>query len=164
MGGALRDGLSMGRRGRKSEAFRGWCVTGRAVYGAKRPKIRGFPSLTHPTHSVYGAKRPKIRGFPWVVRYGTGCLWGEEAENQRLPVGGALRDGLSMGRRGRKSEASRGWCVTGRAVYGAKRPKIRGFPSLTHPTHPTPDSRLPTPDSRLPTPDSLFPVPFTICH
>ncbi|NEO77959.1 hypothetical protein [Moorena sp. SIO4G3] len=55
----------MGRRGRKSEAFRGWCVTGR---------------------SVYGAKRPKIRGFPWVVRYGTVCLWGEEAENQRLSV------------------------------------------------------------------------------
>ncbi|AOX00282.1 hypothetical protein BJP34_13185 [Moorena producens PAL-8-15-08-1] len=86
VGGALRDGLSMGRRGRKSEAFRGWCVTGR---------------------SVYGAKRPKIRGFPWVVRYGTVCLWGEEAENQRLSVGGALRDGLSMGRRGRKSEAFR---------------------------------------------------------
>ncbi|NEO24969.1 MAG: hypothetical protein F6K55_26600 [Moorea sp. SIO4A3] len=29
---------------------------------------------------------------PWVVRYGTGCPRRSEAENQRLSVGGALRD------------------------------------------------------------------------
>ncbi|NEO76864.1 hypothetical protein [Moorena sp. SIO4G3] len=39
----------MGRRGGKSGLARGWCVTGRAVYGAKGRKIRARPSLTHPT-------------------------------------------------------------------------------------------------------------------
>ncbi|NEO21452.1 hypothetical protein [Moorena sp. SIO4A5] len=34
--------------------------------------------------------------------------------------------------------------------------KIRGSPSLTHPTH----SRFPTPDSLFPIPYSLFPIPL----
>ncbi|WP_424094847.1 hypothetical protein [Moorena producens] len=64
------------------------------------------------------------------------------------------------------------WCVTGRTVP-LLTDKIKGSPSLTHPTqlivysNPSrncdnfvPDSRFPIPDSRFPVPCSLFPIPF----
>ncbi len=89
------------------------------------------------------------------MRYGTGCLRCEGVENQGEPVPNAPY-GLSMGRRGGKSGRACGWCVTGRAVSGAKGWKIRASPSLTHPTQ-----LLPFAYCLLPIASCLLPLAFS---